>query len=57
MQIPKRLTEQQRKAQRAFAKLMGTPGEADSIYDRLADSKRGRIISADLARYLDRRYR
>jgi hypothetical protein len=58
MQIPKRLTKQQRKAQLAFAKRLQNPAEADRIYnDELHDSIGGRIISTDIARFLDKRYR
>ena len=58
MQIPKRLTEQQRKAQLAFAKLLQNPTEADQIYnDELLDSIGGRIVSTDISRFLDKRYR
>ena len=58
MQIPKRLTEQQRKAQLAFAKLLQNPTKADQIYnDELLDSIGGRIVSTDISRFLDKRYR
>jgi hypothetical protein len=58
MQNPKRPTERQRKTQVAFARLLQDPAEADRIYNHeLPESMGGRIISTDISRFLDKRYR
>ncbi len=44
-------------AKNAFEALLENKGEADRIYDNLPESRSGSIISTDLARYLDERYR
>ncbi len=46
----------QMKAWKALRKLLSDPAEADRQYDALPESKNGRIISTDLARFLDKRY-
>ena len=53
MMIPKRLSKGQRAARAAFAALLTRPAEADAIYDALPGSWNGRIISSDLARFID----
>lgn len=51
------MSADQRAARDAFAELLQNPGHADAIYDALPESHGGRIISTDLARFLDTRYR
>ena len=43
-------------AWKAMMQLLRDPADADRRYDALADSAHGRIISTDLARFLDDRY-
>lgn len=50
------LNTAQLKAWRAMRELLSDPAEADRRYNALPDSKGGRIISTDLARFLDQRY-
>lgn len=57
MTSPKRLSREQQTAKAAFAALLADQTEADRRYDALADSHGGRIISTDLARFLEARYR
>lgn len=57
MKIPKRLSKEQQAAQKALIALLADPAEADRRYNDLADSHGGRIVSTDLARFLDARYR
>ena len=57
MKIPKRLNKEQRAAKDALAALLAEPAEADRLYNALADSHGGRVVSTDLARFLDTRYR
>lgn len=57
MRIPKRLKREQKAAQLALKTLLADGAEADRCYDDLPDSLGGRIISTDLARFLDTRYR
>lgn len=52
-----KLTSEQHRAREAFEKLLENKEEADRIYDSFPDSRGGGIISTDLARYLDERYR
>lgn len=51
------MTPEQWSAQNAFKDLLTNSAEADRIYNGLSGSQAGRIISTDLARYLDKRYR
>jgi hypothetical protein len=57
MKIPKRLSKEQQAAQEALIALLEDQAEADRRYNALADSHGGRVISTDLARFLDTRYR
>ena len=57
MKIPKRLSKEQQAAKDALAALLATPDAADRLYNALADSHGGRVVSSDLARFLDTRYR
>jgi hypothetical protein len=50
------MTREQRAAEKAFRELLAKPSEADRRYNALAASHGGRIISTDLARFLDARY-
>ncbi len=54
---PMRLNREQRVAQQAMRDLLTDEVEADRLYDALPESHGGRIVSTDLARYLDVRYR
>jgi len=51
------LSPEQLKARRAFKLLLKDKVAADSLYNNLPESQSGHIISTDLARYLDTRYR
>lgn len=51
------LTIDQRAAREAFAALLEQPAEADRLYNSLPDTRGGKVISSDLARFLDARYR
>ena len=57
MKIPKRLSKEQRAAKDTLAALLANVSEADRRYDNLAETHQGQIISTDLARFLDARYR
>jgi hypothetical protein len=57
MKIPKRLSKAQLAAQRALIALLANPAEADRRYNDLVESHGGRVISTDVARFLDERYR
>lgn len=57
MQIPKRLSKEQQTAQKALIALLANEAEADRRYNDIVDSRGGRVISTDLARFLDARYR
>ena len=57
MPSPLKLTREQQIAREAFEKLLENKEEADRIYDSIPDSRGGIIISTDLARFLDERYR
>jgi len=57
MKNSKRLTKEQRAARDALARLLANREEADRSYNSLAESHGGRIISTDLVRFLDARYR
>ena len=57
MKTPKRLSKEQQAARDALAALLATPNEADRLYNALPDSHGGRVVSTDLARFLDTRYR
>lgn len=50
------LSAAQRKAWESMRELLSDPTKADKRYDALPGSKKGRIISTDLARFLDTRY-
>lgn len=50
------LNATQLRAWKAMRQLLADQAEADRRYDALPDSKNGRIISTDLARFLDERY-
>jgi len=52
-----KMNPKQQKALKAFEKLLENTAEADRIYNGIPDSRGGRIISTDIARYLDQRYR
>jgi len=52
-----RLNKEQRAARDALVVLLRKPVEADRLYDALPEAHGGRIISTDLARFLDARYR
>lgn len=52
-----KITVERKRAREAFEKLLGNIAEADRIYDSFPDSRGGSIISTDIARYLDERYR
>lgn len=51
------LAKEQRVARDVFAALLENLDESDRRYDSLAESHGGRIVSTDLARFLDVRYR
>jgi len=51
------MNAEQREARDSFAALLRHPAEADAHYDLLMDSHGGRIISTDIARFLETRYR
>ena len=51
-----KLTRIQHKAFDTMRELLTDSGESDRRYDALPDSKSGKIISTDIARYLDERY-
>ncbi len=55
--ISKPFSKVQKAAERAFRKLLANEPEADRQYDAIPDSHGGRIISTDLARLLEARYR
>lgn len=55
--MTRKLSKEQERARNAMAKLLAKPAEADRIYDTFPDSHGGRIISTDIARFLDTRYR
>jgi hypothetical protein len=57
MKLPIRLSKAQRNAKEALVALLMDEAEADRRYNALADSHGGRVISTDLARFLDTRYR
>jgi hypothetical protein len=57
MKFPKSLTKEQEAAKNALAMLLADLPRADDGYDSLPDSRGGRILSTDLARFLDTRYR
>lgn len=50
------MTREQRAAERQFRELLADDAEADGRYNSLTASQGGRIISTDLARFLDERY-
>jgi hypothetical protein len=52
----KKLTAEQQKAFETMRSLLQNLTEADRRYDALMNSQSGRIISTDIARYLDARY-
>jgi len=58
--LPKEPTEElspaQRKAFNAMRKLLTDVSEADRRYNGLEESKKGKVISTDIARHLDTRY-
>lgn len=56
MKTSQRLNAEQMEAQRAMKELLADEAEADRRYDALPESRGGRIISTDLARFLDARY-
>jgi hypothetical protein len=51
-----KFTREQQKAHDDFKKLIADIPEADRQYDRLEASAKGKIISTDVARFLDKRY-
>jgi hypothetical protein len=51
------MNAEQRAARNAFAALVQNTLQADAIYDVLPEAHGGRIISTDLARFLETRYR
>lgn len=51
------LNPEQEEARAAFEQLLDDTAEADRIYDDLPESRGGRIVSTDIARFLDKRYR
>lgn len=53
---PASLNQKQIKAWKAMVTLLQNTDEADQKYDAISESKNGRIISTDLARFLDDRY-
>jgi len=57
MNIPKRLSRKQQSAKAELIALLEDKAEADRRYDALEGSHGGRIVSTDLARFLDTRYR
>jgi hypothetical protein len=57
MKIPKRLSKEQQAAKDALVALLANRDEADRRYDNLPETHGGRVISTDLARFLDTRYR
>ena len=57
MKIPNRLNKEQQAAKDALVALLANRERADQCYNDLSESHGGRIISTDLARFLDTRYR
>jgi hypothetical protein len=57
MKIHEQLNPEQLKAQQTMRQLLANQAEADRLYDALPGTHGGRIISTDLARFLDARYR
>lgn len=55
--MPSKLSKEQEKARDVMARLIANSDDADRVYDTLPDSRGGRIISTDIARFLDTRYR
>ena len=53
----KRLSKEQQVAHSAMVALLADRDEADRRYNALADSHGGRVVSTDIARFLDTRYR
>lgn len=51
-----RFTREQQKAHDDFKALIAAPAKADRQYDRLKGTSKGRIVSTDLARFLENRY-
>jgi len=51
------MTGEQRTAREAFAALLEDLSHADELYDDLPESRQGRIISTDISRFLEVRYR
>ncbi|MCX6872680.1 MAG: hypothetical protein NTW21_02575 [Verrucomicrobia bacterium] len=51
-----KFTPAQLKAWKAMIQLLHDPAAADRRYDALKESAHGRIISTDIARFLDDRY-
>jgi len=51
------MNAEQRAARDAFATLLRNAEQADAIYNALPEARGGKIVSTDLARFLDTRYR
>jgi hypothetical protein len=51
------MNAEQRAARDAFAALLQDAAQADALYNALPEAHGGKIISTDLARFLETRYR